>query len=497
MQLKDYQEKAMKELLAKSKSLLGYTGSKRLVFKAPTGSGKTIMVAEFLKLLVDDKEIKQQFSFIWTAPRQLHSQSKNKLDDYYQGNKTLKCSFFEDLDDIEIDENEILFFNWESINKSDNIYIRENEKDNNLTNVIKNTKEEDRQIILIIDECHHHATSDISKKLITDIEPKLTIEVSATPIVENPDESVTVQLEDVKKEGMIKKAVILNAEFENILKDKKIQSKLSQGTEEFVIDIALKKRTVLLNNFEKEKHGLVPINPLVLIQLPDRKTNLEDVIKEKVIRHLKKNGITTDNEKLAIWLSGEHVNKEDVERIDSDVEVLIFKQAIALGWDCPRAQILVLFRDWKSMVFSIQTIGRIMRMPEPDYGHYNSENLNYGYVYTNLEDIEVQEDIAKDYISIHSSIRNSNYKAIDLLSCHSKRQREKTRLSPLFINIFLKETEKYNLKQKIDIKSKKETQRIISDWAEENIDNLPKTVISGDKTIKSTNYELQKTFEYF
>ncbi|MBU0952057.1 MAG: hypothetical protein KKH91_04440, partial [Elusimicrobia bacterium] len=46
-------------------------------------------------------------------------------------------------------------------------------------------------------------------------------------------------------------------------------------------------------------------------------------------------------------------------------------------------------------------------------------------------------------------------------------------------------------------KSKKETQRIISDWAEENIDNLPKTVISGDKTIKSTNYELQKTFEYF
>ncbi|GAH95392.1 unnamed protein product, partial [marine sediment metagenome] len=38
---------------------------------------------------------------------------------------------------------------------------------------------------------------------------------------------------------------------------------------------------------------------------------------------------------------------------------------IALGWDCPRAQILVLFRDWKSLTFSVQTIGRIMRMPEP------------------------------------------------------------------------------------------------------------------------------------
>ena len=74
------------------------------------------------------------------------------------------------------------------------------------------------------------------------------------------------------------------------------------------------------------------------------------------------------NNKLAIWLSGEHINKEDVEKQDSEVEVLLFKQAIALGWDCPRAQILVLFREWHSPIFSIQTVGRIMRMPEPDQG---------------------------------------------------------------------------------------------------------------------------------
>lgn len=81
---------------------------------------------------------------------------------------------------------------------------------------------------------------------------------------------------------------------------------------------------------------------------------LEDEMKDRVIRVLKDiHGTSTENGKLAIWLSGEHINKENIERHESEVEVLIFKQAIALGWDCPRAQILVLFRQWHNPIFSI------------------------------------------------------------------------------------------------------------------------------------------------
>jgi len=40
----------------------------------------------------------------------------------------VQCSLFDDLGDRKIDENEILFFNWESINKKDNVYIRESEQ---------------------------------------------------------------------------------------------------------------------------------------------------------------------------------------------------------------------------------------------------------------------------------------------------------------------------------------------------------------------------------
>jgi len=492
--LKNYQEDAIDELLEKTKKLLDYPGRKSLVFRSPTASGKTIMMAEFLKQLVEDREIKQPLSFIWTAPRQLHIQSKEKLEKYYEESRALECSYFEDLDDRRIGENEILLFNWESINKADNVYIRENERDNNLTNVLERTKEEGRKIILVIDESHHHATSDISRRLIRDIDPKLTVEVSATPVLDG-DERVTVQIEEVKKEGMIKKGVILNEDFKNITRKGKIKSELSGGSEKLVIEEALKKRKELIKAFKREK---VKINPLVLIQLPDRIGTLEDEMKNRVIRILKDEfKISTENGKLAIWLSGEHVNKENVEKKDSEVEVLIFKQAIALGWDCPRAHILVLFRFWKSLIFSIQTVGRIMRMPDPGFGHYKNDILNYAYAFTNLEDIEIREDIAKDYISVYTSERKKIYKPINLLSCHSERHREKTRLASFFINIFLDEAREYNLKKKTDVKEKKLDLKLISDRIAEDIDALVGKKFVGDKLISADSTDLQNLFDYF
>jgi len=197
---------------------------------------------------------------------------------------------------------------------------------------------------------------------------------------------------------MIKKSVMLNPNFKNVLSGDSLKTTLADGTDAMVLEEALKKRSGIAEIYKKE--GL-NINPLLLIQLPDRKTQQEDLIKAEVIKILKdKYGLTTENGKLAIYLSEEHENLENISRNDNETEVLIFKQAIALGWDCPRAQILVLFRDWKSLTFSVQTVGRIMRMPDPDTGHYQNEILNHGYVYTNLGDIEIKEDMARNYVTI-------------------------------------------------------------------------------------------------
>lgn len=504
MQLKIYQENAIDDLLTKTKKLLGYAGNKKLVFKSPTGSGKTVMVAEFLKQLVEDREIRGSLCFIWAAPRQLHTQSYDKLEKYFETSRMLKCSYFEELDNRKISENEILFFNWESINKKDNIYIRESEQEFNLSKVLERTREEKRKIILIIDESHYSAGARDQKdeqsanRLRQEINADLTVEVSATPIFKDTDETVTVQIEDVKQSGMIKKAVVLNSDFDNFIENQKIKTqKLSGSSEELVIDAAVQKRQELLEAYKKEGAS---INPLILIQLPDRTGELEDRVRERVESILKsKYKISTEkeNNKLAIWLSGEHINKEEIEKPDNEVEVLIFKQAPALGWDCPRAQILILFREWHSPIFSIQTVGRIMRMPEPDKGHYETEILNYGYAYTNLDTVEIKEDIARNYITIHSSKKISNYSPINLPSFYSKRHREKTRLSPFFTEVFLKCAEEYGLRNKIDIKNRKVNLKIISDFKAEDIDVLPGIKIEGNKEIKIDEVDLQKIFDYF
>jgi type III restriction enzyme len=497
MQLKDYQNTAIKKLLARSKELLAQSGEKKIIFKAPTGSGKTIMTAEFLKQLIDDKEIKTPLSFIWTAPRKLHTQSKEKLEKYYEDTRAIECSDFEDLTDKQIAENEILFLNWESINKKDkNTIVKENEKEFYLDKIVENTKDEGREIVLIIDESHHHATSDISQDLIADFAPRLTIEVSATPIIQNPDEIVAVPLEDVKIEGMIKKSVILNPNFKNILSGDSLKTALADGTDAMVLEVALKKRAEIAKAYQDAG---ININPLLLIQLPDRKTQQEDLIKDEVVRILKdKYKMTTENGKLAIYLSEEKENLENIAKNDQETEVLIFKQAIALGWDCPRAQILVLFRDWKSLTFSVQTVGRIMRMPEPDTGHYKQEILNHGFVYTNLTDIEIKEDMARNYVKIYTSDRLEDYKPIKLESVYRLRQREKTRLSPHFIKLFLQEAKEYNLEKKIETKGQKLEISLISDYEAESVDKLANAEIKGEAKIDTKNEtDLQKIYDYF
>ncbi len=495
MQLKNFQYTAINKLITRTKDLFYQKGSKKIIFKSPTGSGKTIMVAEFLNRIIQEKIFNKDVVFIWTTPRKtLTLQSKSKLEAYLKHKNNLKCVFFEDLIENIIPKNNILFLNWESINKKNkNTIIVENEREFYLSKVIERTISKNREIILIIDESHHHATSEISQKLIKDISPKISLEVSATPVLNNPDEIVSVSLEDVKVAGLIKKTVILNHNFENLLKANTIKTSLANGTEKFVIDQAIKKQKELFNDFKKIKSK---VRPLILIQLPDNlKGQQEDRVRIEIQEYLElKYKIKTENGKLAIRLSEDKKNLENISKIDNEVEVLIFKQAIALGWDCPRAQILVLFRNWKSLTFSIQTVGRIMRMPEIKEGHYKIDKLNHSYVFTNLNNVELREDYGRDYLTIYSSFRKKN---ISLNSYSRVRQREKTRLSPLFISIFLREAKNFNLEKKIKVNNKKANFSLINDYIVGSTDEFI------NKKIKGKRYEIinlrdkQLLFDYF
>ncbi len=488
MILKEYQEKAIKKLVSKSQDLLDSSDDEICVLQAPTGSGKTIICAEFLKRFIKEYNEKK-FSFVWISVRGLHDQSKDKLDRFYENDQLLKCSYFEELVDKKIDENEILFVNWDSINKKNkNVFIRENEHDNNLNSIIKNTKDEGRQIILVIDESHHTASSERSQELIEIISPKITFEVSATPHLKDRTSDIAkISLNEVKDEEMIKTEINVNPEFSSI----KITDK---SATELVIEQALKKRDELKKMFEKEGSD---VNPLVLIQLPDKKDKQEKK-RDEVIKKLKDHHkITEENGKMAIWLSEEKSDTlPNIEKNDNEVEVLLFKQAIALGWDCPRASILVIFRESTSLIFTIQVIGRIMRMPEQR--HYQKyPELNRGFIFTNLSNIEIAEEYAKDYVTLYEAKRQDHYKNIQLKSVYLKRQRERTRLSGEFIKIFSRMAKKHKLVEKIEKNPSKIVDPVIVDGVITDIDKSGEIESKGTRKLEISETTLQMRFDDF
>ncbi len=490
--MKDYQESAIRELLKKSRDFLVNDKKKIIVFKSPTGSGKTIMMAEFLKRLCNLSEFEEQLSFIWMAPRMLHKQSKSKLSNYYNETRELNCSNFEALQDRRIGFNEVLFFNWESINKKDNIYIRENERDNNLSCVLERTKAK-RKVILIIDESHHGFDAPATTRVVQDISPNLTFRVSATP-VRTDCPSVEVDIEDVKKEGMIKQGIVLNEGFNNKKDGENIFSDVNLTSKEVVLREAIKRREDLKNLYQAK--GL-NINPLLLIQLQDKRQGRDDGLHD-IKEHLKcKYGITTDNGRLGVWLSDEKENQDGIEEKNNSVEVLIFKQAIALGWDCPRSHILVLFREWSSSTFTIQTLGRVMRTADIENGIYEKDcdMLNYAYVFTNLPEIKLDDDLVKAYTTIYKSERKSIYGPLKLSSWYRVRQREQTRLSQIFRDKFKKEAEGYGLKNKIDVNRRRVQTKEIQ---EQNL-KRPRDVqdIEGENVNIENGKELENSFEKF
>ena len=81
---------------------------------------------------------------------------------------------------------------------------------------------------------------------------------------------------------------------------------------------------------------------------------------------------------------GEIHSKDSVTHNNAEPVFLLFKQALATGWDCPRAKVLVKLRENMSETFEIQTLGRLRRMPNAK--HYGRDILDCSYLYTFDED---------------------------------------------------------------------------------------------------------------
>lgn len=435
-----YQKVAVDDLVKKAIELLNLQGDRmKIIFEAPTGSGKTVMASEMLdrlttELAIDPQSAVKEVAFIWIAPNKLHEQSYLKMRNFFSETRVLSPVMYDELDhsaDGYIHPGEVLFVNWESIRQDKNVMVRDSENGASLYDICRRTKLQGLPIVVVVDEEHMYAgrTATQAQKVLKNINPKLEIRISATPNPQQADAWIKVPREKVIREEMIKEGIIINPN---------IDVNSPQGSlNQLLLRHALDKRDEIAASYKKLGVG---INPLLLVQLPNDNSASMDKDDTSIAEEVKSYlnticGINTDNGRLAVWLSGEKENVAGLERPNNATEVLLFKQAIALGWDCPRAAVLLIFRKMESFQFTMQTVGRILRMPEQR--HYTDPHLNKGYVYTDLSKDKVQI-VADDMSYISQELvayRRKELNNVLLRSEYSEyKSADRNRLGPDFRN---------------------------------------------------------------
>lgn len=345
-----------------------------LIIKAPTGSGKTIILLNYIDQFLDYTNDKVSFVWLSIGTGELEEQSKEKMDKLLpdRNSKTLSDALQSGFED-----GDVTFINWESVNRSGNRATRVGEM-KNIIDRIADAHKKGIDFILIVDE-EHRSNTGISAEFMFNFAAKSVIRVSATPIKNDTAIKYEIPESEVISSGLITSAMYVNDEM-----TADVETEMSTEYA-YLLDLAIKKRNQIQEEYNKLNKK---IRPLVIIQFPDSSNRyIEDV--EKL---LKERGYSYDNGFAAKWLSEEKINIEGIEKSNATPLFLLWKQALSTGWDCPRAKILVKLRDNMSDSFEVQTIGRIRRMPEAK--HYNNELLDNCFMYT--FDEEWKEKALKD-----------------------------------------------------------------------------------------------------
>ncbi len=396
-ELISFQKIAVSKLVAEIKSAQAYNkvdGRPQVIaFRAPTGSGKTIVMTTVIEDILNGTETtieEPEAIFIWLSDSpQLNEQSKNKIIQKADKIRPKQCVNIEDdsFDREVLEDGTIYFLNTQKLGKSSNLVKSGDGRTYTIWQTLQNTAEKKGDhLYVIIDEAHRgmhdqdaaRATTIMQKFLKGSEEDGLTpmpivIGMSATDErfrrlvgnISSVRHDVDVRPEEVRSSGLLKDRIIITYPEQDSIDDMVI---LQAATDEW-------KDKCEHWNYYCTTQKSQQVRPVLVIQVENRDNDnaSSTEISECLTRIEARSGakfseyevVHTFGQTGTIDAGGlpiHHVDASDIAD-NKKIRVVFFKENLSTGWDCPRAETMMSFRHAQDATYIAQLLGRMIRTP--------------------------------------------------------------------------------------------------------------------------------------
>lgn len=349
--VKNLQERAISELVQ------SLSEKDDVVFKAPTGSGKTFIMAKVMDEVIS-KDDNVVFIVSSLSKANLAQQNYDKFNEY------LELGLVQHLNPHLI-SSETSCESALYIPSVNNVYVLPQalykaksklKGQQAFLKLLLEIKNHGRVLYLIKDESH------VATNNLDELKPFFTkiINISATP-KKKPDVEISEQ--DAVNACLIKRVQYCSSS--------------DYGDDDFSVDSLqykeLLKALDYLKECKKDYLEKSNINPCLIIQISnkdlgekqfnviERALGLSEYKDLKWVGYAKDPKVCQTNDQM-IKTSPQKWEKY-CKPNDSTIDVIIFKMAITEGWDIPRANMLFQIRDSKSKQLDVQVLGRVRRNP--------------------------------------------------------------------------------------------------------------------------------------
>ena len=380
-----------------------------MLLESPTGSGKTLTLGRTLEAVRG--RMPEKCVWFWFAPFVgLVAQTRDALAEQCPSLRLRDLTTDRDVRGLR--DGDIFVQTWASVakNNKESLRVRRagGEGPQSLDSMLAELRSDGVHVGVVVDEAHlnYGVTARTAADFYLNVlRPDFTLLATATP---NDQALIAFEkLAGVKVESRI--TVARNEVVEAGLNKRGLKLGVIsfRGETARLIDPEIAALTAGWDQHLRVKARLaergIKLNPLMLVQVEDQKKGEADPVK-RVQEKLAEFGIPKSA--IAVHTSGEPDPDFHTLAYDDTKEVLVFKVAVATGFDAPRAWTLVSTRPSRGRSFGLQIVGRIMRVhPSVRPFHLTDDLLDRGYVFlTNGEEQGGLEAAAAELKAVRSSI---------------------------------------------------------------------------------------------